>query len=268
VKSSGTITLTTDFGLKDPYAAVMKGVILSINPAARIIDISHSVKAGSIMQAAVLIKEAYPFFPKGTIHVAVIDPGVGGKRRPILVKTENHIFVGPDNGVFWPIIKDHKQTAIIHVTESRYFLPDISHTFHGRDIFAPVAAHISRGIDPLEMGQAIDDPVPLELPVPEQRGDSLYGRVMRIDHFGNLITNVKKRDLEEFLGPESSVIIAGKVVIEGLRSTYSEVRAGETLALIGSSGCLEISVNTGRASDIAETDPEDIVGMEIEVRRV
>jgi len=268
VRSSGTITLTTDFGLEDPYAAVMKGVILSINPAARIIDISHSVKAGSIMHAAVLIKEAYPFFPKGTVHVAVIDPGVGGKRRPILVKTENHVFVGPDNGVFSPIINDHKQTVIIHVTESRYFLPDISHTFHGRDIFAPVAAHISRGIDPLEMGQAIDDPVPLELPVPEQRGDSLYGRVMRIDHFGNLITNVKKRDLEEFLGPESSVIIAGKVVIEGLRSTYSEVRAGETLALIGSSGCLEISVNTGRASDIAETDPEDIVGMEIEVRRV
>ncbi len=268
MRSSGAITLTTDFGLEDPYAAVMKGVVLSINPAARIIDISHSVKAGSIMQAAVLISEAYPFFPKGTVHVAVIDPGVGGKRRPILVKTENHVFVGPDNGIFWPIIKEHKQTAIIHLTESRYFLPDISHTFHGRDIFAPVAAHISRGIDPLEMGQAIGDPVQLEFPVAVQRGDVLYGRVMRIDHFGNLITNLKKRDLEEFLGPERSVIILGKLAIEGLRNTYSEVRAGETLALIGSSGCLEIAVNTGRASDIAGTDPDSIIGMEIEVRRV
>ena len=268
MKSSGTITLTTDFGLEDPYAAVMKGVVLSINPAARIVDITHSVKAGSVMQAAMLIKEAYPFFPKGTVHVAVIDPGVGGKRRPVLVKTENHVFVGPDNGVFWPIIKDHEQAEIIHLTESRYFLSDISHTFHGRDIFAPVAAHISRGIDPLEMGQAISDPVQLEFPVPEKRGENLYGRVMRIDHFGNLITNVKKGDLEEFLGLEKSAIIIGKLVVEGLRRSYSEVGEGEILALIGSSGCLEIAVNTGRASDIVGTDPDGIIGMEIEVRRV
>jgi S-adenosylmethionine hydrolase len=268
VKSSGIITLTTDFGLEDPYAAVMKGVVLSINPAARIIDISHSVKAGSVMQAAMLIKEAYPFFPKGTVHVAVIDPGVGGKRRPILVKTEDHFFIGPDNGVFWPIIKGHEQTSIIHITESRYFLPDISRTFHGRDIFAPVAAHISIGMDPLEMGQAISDPVTLEFPVPEQRGETLYGRIMRIDHFGNLITNIKKRDLEKFLGPEKSAITLGKLVIEGLSNTYSEVGAGETLALIGSTGCLEISVNKGRASDFAGTDPDAVIDMEIEVRRI
>ena len=220
------------------------------------------------MHAAVLIKEAYGFFPKGTVHVAVVDPGVGGKRRPILVKTENHVFVGPDNGVFWPIIKDHKRKVIIHVTESRYFLPDISRTFHGRDIFAPVAAHISGGVDPLEMGQAIDDPVILEFPVPEQRGDSLYGRVMRIDHFGNLITNLKERDLEEFVGPRRCVITAGKMVIEGLRNTYSEAGTGEALALVGSSGCLEISVNKGRASGIAGKDPDGIIGMEVELRLV
>ena len=268
MKPSGTITLTTDFGLEDPYAAIMKGVVLSINPAARIIDISHSVKAGSIMHAAGLIKDAYPFFPKGTVHVAVVDPGVGGKRRPILVKTENHVFVGPDNGVFWPIITTHQQAEIIHVTKIRYFLPDVSHTFHGRDIFAPVAAHISRGVDPREMGSIVSDPVQLEFPVPQQRGDTLYGRVMRIDHFGNLITNIHKKELEEFLGPERSVIMLGKLVIEGLRNTYSEAGAGETLALIGSSGCLEIAVNTGRASDIAGTDPDGIIDMEIEVRRV
>jgi len=268
VKLSGTITLTTDFGLEDPYAAVMKGVVISINPAARIIDISHSVKAGSIIEAAMLIKEAYPFFPEGTVHVAVIDPGVGGKRRPIVVKTENHIFVGPDNGVFWPIIKDHRQSEVIHVTESRYFLSHISHTFHGRDIFAPVAAHISKGIDPPAMGQAIGDPVMLELPLSEQRGDSLYGCVMRIDHFGNLITNIKRQDLEEFLGPQKSVIMLGKTAIEGLGNTYSGVEAGETLALIGSSGCLEIAVNKGRASDIVGMEPDTLIGMEVEVKRV
>ncbi|MBW2169114.1 MAG: SAM-dependent chlorinase/fluorinase, partial [Deltaproteobacteria bacterium] len=147
------------------------------------------------------------------------------------------------------------QAEIVHVTKIRYFLPDVSHTFHGRDIFAPVAAHISRGVDPREMGSIVSDPVQLEFPVPEQRGDTLYGRVMRIDHFGNLITNIHKKELEEFLGPERSVIMLGKLVIEGLRNTYSD-------------GCLEIAVNTGRASDIAGTDPDGIIDMEIEVRRV
>jgi S-adenosylmethionine hydrolase len=185
-----------------------------------------------------------------------------------VVRTENHFFVGPDNGVFWPVIQDHKQSEIIHVTENRYFLSDISHTFHGRDVFAPVAAHISRGIDPLVMGQAVSDPLSIELPVAEQRGDRLYGRAMRVDHFGNLITNIRKRDLEEFLGPKKPIIMLGKMAIEGLRKTYSEAGAGEILALIGSSGCLEIAVNQGRASDIAGTDPDTIIGLSIEVKRV
>ena len=268
MKTSGIITLTTDFGLDDPYAAVMKGVVLSINPVAKIIDISHSVKAGSIVHAAVLIREAYLFFPKGTVHVAVIDPGVGGKRRPILIKTENYVFVGPDNGVFWPIIKEQDAAVIIHATESRYFLSDISNTFHGRDIFAPVAAHICKGVNPLEMGEAISDPVVLDLPVPEEKGDALYGQVMRVDHFGNLISNLKKRDLDRFLGSESCIVILGKTLIKGLRKSYSEGGEGETLALIGSSECLEIAVNKGRASDISGADPDGLIGMEIEVKRV
>jgi hypothetical protein len=252
VNVSGVITLLTDFGLRDPYVGIMKGVILSINPDARIIDISHQTKPGSVYQAAGLIQEAYPFFPKGTIHVAVVDPGVGGDRRPILVKTKDHFFVGPDNGLFWPIIKTNHQTEIIHLTETKYFLSDISNTFHGRDIFAPVAAHVSLGEDPLEMGSVINNPVPLRLPTPEQKGNHLSGQVIRVDHFGNLITNIHKKDMEKLLGTKPPIIKVGKLIIRGVRSTYSEVNTGETLALIGSSGYLEIAVNQGRACDRIE----------------
>ena len=267
MKSSGVITFTTDFGLADPYVGVMKGVVLSINPAAQMIDISHFVKAGAITQAAFLIREAYPFFPQGTVHVVVVDPGVGGRRRPILIETQDHIFVGPDNGVFSTIVSDHKQAVAFHITESRYFLPDVSNTFHGRDIFAPVAAHISRGVEPLEMGPVISDPVTFEIPVAEERGTVLYGRIMHIDGFGNLISNVKEAELGAFLGAERPFIIVGKLMIEGLRKSYSEVGAGEVLALIGSSGCLEIAVNQGRACDIAGTGRDGLIGKTVEVRR-
>ncbi len=268
MKTSGIITLTTDFGLRDPYVGVMKGVILSINPDARVIDIRHQLKAGFISQAATLVQEAYPFFPDGTVHVAVVDPGVGGDRRPILIKTQNHLFVGPDNGIFWPVIRSHQQTEIIHLTESRYFLPHVSHTFHGRDVFAPVAAHLSRGVDPLEMGPIIKDPVPFDFPAPQRRGDMLLGQVMRVDRFGNLITNIQRKQFVRFLGSGRPVIKAGKLAVEGLSKTYGEALAGEAVALIGSSDCLEIAVNLGRACDVTGMDSEDIIGMEIEVSRV
>ena len=268
MKTSGIITLTTDFGLRDPYVGVMKGVILSINPEARIIDISHQLKAGFISQASTLVQEAYPFFPEGTVHVAVFDPGVGGDRRPILIKTQNHLFVGPDNGIFWPVIRSNQHTEIIHLTESRYFLPHVSHTFHGRDIFAPVAAHLSRGVDPLEMGPIIKDPVPIDFPAPQRRGDMLLGQVMRVDRFGNLISNIQRKQFLQFLGSGRPVIKAGKLAVEGLSKTYGEALAGEALALIGSSDCLEIAVNLGQASDVTGMNSEDIIGMEIEVSRV
>ncbi len=264
----GVISLTTDFGLTDPYVASMKGVILSINPAAKIIDISHHIEAGSIAQAAIIIREAYPFFPEGTIHVAVVDPGVGGKRRPILVKIKKHVFVGPDNGLFWPIIETHAHVDIFQLTESRYFLDNISHTFHGRDIFAPVAAHLSCGVAPRKMGPMISDPVKLEYPGPKLTGDVLSGQVIRVDQFGNLLTNIRREDLARFSGTGKPIIRLGKLIIEGVRKTYGEVSAGEPLALIGSSGYLEIAVNQGRASDVSGLNREDIVGMEIHVNRV
>jgi len=261
----GIITLLTDFGFGDPYAGIMKGVILSINPDARIIDISHQTKPGSVYQAAGLLQEAYPFFPKGTIHVAVVDPGVGGDRRPVLVKTKDHFFIGPDNGLFWPIIKTNHQAEIAHLTETKFFLSDISNTFHGRDIFAPVAAHVSLGVDPLKMGPVINNPVPLHLPTPEQKGNHLLGQVMRVDHFGNLITNIHIKDMEKLLGTEPPIIKIGKLIIKGVRNTYSEVNTGETLALIGSSGYLEIAVNQGRACDCIGITSVDIIGIEVYV---
>ncbi|MBW1868490.1 MAG: SAM-dependent chlorinase/fluorinase [Deltaproteobacteria bacterium] len=219
MKRSGLITLLTDFGLEDPYAGMMKGVILAVNPDARIIDISHHIKAGSITRAAGMIRETYPYFPEGTVHVTVVDPGVGGKRRAIILMAQSHLFVGPDNGIFWPIINLHQDIKIIHITETKYFLPDVSNTFHGRDIFAPVAAHLSKGADPLEMGPTISDPVKLPLPASHQKGGTLYGQVVSVDHFGNLITNIHRKEIEEFAGDRTLVIWLQDLLIEGMRGT-------------------------------------------------
>ena len=265
MKRSGLITLLTDFGMEDPYVGMMKGVILAINPVARIIDISHHVKAGSITRAAGIIRETYPYFPEGTVHVTVVDPGVGGKRRAIILLARSHLFVGPDNGILWPIINAHKNIRIIHLTETKYFLPDVSNTFHGRDIFAPVAAHLSMGSDPFEMGPVISDPVKLQLPAPHQEGGTLYGQVVSVDHFGNLITNIHRKEIEEFSGGRTLVIRLEDLLIEGMRGTYAECGKGEILSLFGSSGYLEIAVNLGRASDRLGLDEAEIIGLEVEV---
>ena len=265
MKRSGLITLLTDFGLEDPYAGMMKGVILSVNPDARLIDISHHVKAGSITGAAGIIREAYPYFPEGTVHVTVVDPGVGSKRRAIILLAQSHLFVGPDNGIFWPIINVHQNAKIIHITEAKYFLPDVSSTFHGRDIFAPVAAHLSKGVDPLEMGPVISDPVKLQIPAPHQEGDTLYGQVVNVDHFGNLITNIHRKEIEEFTGSKTPVIRLEELLMEGICEIYAECGKGEILSLFGSSGYLEIAVNQGRASDLLRLDKTAIIGLEVEV---
>jgi S-adenosylmethionine hydrolase len=267
MKVSGIITLTTDFGIKDPYVGIMKGVILSINPNARIIDISHHIKAGSVLHAATSLVEAYHYFPKGTVHIAVVDPGVGSDRRPILVKAKNYLFVGPDNGLFWPIITTQEDIKIIHLTKTEYFLRDVSATFHGRDVFAPVAAHVSGGVDPLQMGPSIDDPVPLIQRSPQQTAESLCGEVIRVDHFGNLITNIHRKDLDQFLGKNRPVIRVGNQMIKGIHQTYGNAGPNELLALIGSSGFLEIAVNLGRASEQVSISSGGHTGMEIKVSK-
>ena len=267
MKPSGIVTLITDFGMEDPYVGMMKGVILSVNPCARIIDISHHVKAGSIARAAHILQDTYPYFPEGTIHITVVDPGVGSKRRAIILMAQSHLFVGPDNGIFWPIIDLHQDIKIIHITETKYFLPDVSNTFHGRDIFAPVAAHLSKGADPLEMGPTISDPVKLPLHASNQKGGTLYGEVVSVDHFGNLITNIHRKEIEGFAGGRALIIWLQDLLIEGMRETYAECGKGEILSLFGSSGYLEIAVNLGRASDLLGLDEAEIIGLEVEVRR-
>jgi S-adenosylmethionine hydrolase len=247
LKASGIITLTTDFGERDPYVGMMKGVILSINPHARIVDITHGISAGSILEGSTIIKEAYRYFPLGSAHVGVIDPGVGGERRPIAVASKGHLFVGPDNGLFWPVIAEDPLAHVIHLTEKRYWMDTISSTFHGRDIFAPVAGHLSEGIDLFLMGQKIDDPVSLTYPVVGREEDLLVGEVIRVDHFGNLITNITAEDLAEFLSSGGLSVAIGGLVLEGIHTTYSEVSEGKPLALIGSSSLLEIAVNRGSA---------------------
>ena len=267
MKASGIITLTTDFGLGDPYLAMMKGVILSINPEARIVDVSHQVRAGSIIQAAALIHEAFPFYPKGTVHVAVVDPGVGSERRLMGMESGGHFFVGPDNGVFWPLIKDFSGSEIIHLTESRYFLPSISRTFHGREVFAPVAAHLSRGVSLKRMGSRLSDPVQLHFPTPQKEGEKLYGQITRVDNFGNLITNIHRRDLESFLQSFEPVIEVGDLRIKRLRLIYADAEEGEPLALINSSNWLEIAINLGRAVKYVGLPSEEIIGAKVKVSK-
>ena len=246
---SGIITLITDFGIEDSYVGVMKGVILSIMRDATIVDISHQIDPGAILPAALMIRDVYKYFPKGTIHVAVVDPGVGSERRPVLIATGGHFFVGPDNGIFQTIIESHTEKEIIHLQNNKFFLPNPSNTFHGRDLFAPAAAHLLSGVAPLEMGVPIHDPARLQIPSVHRTGTFLYGEVVCIDHFGNLITNIHSSEIDRFANQGDLVIEVGSLSIQGLERTYSEVPKGHLLALVGSTGFLEIAVNSGRASE-------------------
>ena len=268
MKTSGIVTLTTDFGLSDPYVGAMKGVMLSINPKVDCVDISHLVKAGAVAQASAILMEAYAFFPLGTVHLAVVDPGVGSERRPLVVVTPEHLFVGPDNGLFWPIMEASPRAKAFQLCEKGFFLSKVSQTFHGRDLFAPAAAHLSLGVDPEQMGPPVPDPVPMRPSKPVEKGDALYGQVIRVDHFGNLITDIPVKDLKAFLGGNSCRIKVGKITVKGLRKTYSDVEIGEGLALAGSSDFLEVAVNSGRADNRAGRPGDHVLGSMVEVRRI
>ena len=238
---SGIITLTTDFGLKDAYVGTMKGVILSIFPQARLIDITHEIEPQNILQARFLLRNFVRYFPKGTVHLVVVDPGVGSERRAILVKSQGQFLVGPDNGVFSDFFQ--ADARIFHLTQKEFFLKEISQTFHGRDIFAPVCAHLASGREPQEMGEEITDPLALPFPEPKKQGNLILGEVIYIDRFGNLITNLTKEQI-----PQNAVIrILGKE-ISGLSQSYAQHSPGSLLAIIGSSGLLEISLANDNAS--------------------
>ena len=262
---SGIITFLTDFGLSDAYTAMMKGVALSINRNAGLIDITHNIRAGSVFQGAGILKDAYSYFPEGTVHVAVVDPGVGSSRRPIAVKAAGHFFVGPDNGLLWPVIEDTPDAKVVELTEKKYFLSRITSTFHGRDVFAPVAAHISLGIEISMLGPLITDPEKLNMPLPYIKDYILEGEITHVDNFGNLITNITAANLSSFLGNKNPLIQIGEYKISGLCAAYSDRDKGELMALINSSNHLEIAVSLGRASEYICRAPDDITGTSVKV---
>jgi S-adenosylmethionine hydrolase len=257
---SKIITLTTDFGLKDPYVAEMKAVILSINPKTKIVDITHCIEKFNIRMGAYTLAAACPYFPKGTIHVAVIDPGVGTKRKAILIQTRNGYFIGPDNGVLVLAAKSQGIKHIYRIENPKFMLPRISNTFHGRDIFAPAAAHLANGISPPEFGPEIPEIVTPRFAKITKTKTTLTGEVIRIDGFGNIITNLREEDCE-LMGTKKTVNL--KLKDTGLKlklcKAYSEVKAQQPLAIIGSHNFIEISINQGNAAENFQTRVGDKV---------
>lgn len=260
---AGLITLTTDYGTRDAFAASVKGVVLKINPQAQIVDISNEIAPQDIWEAAFTLRSAYAYFPKGTIHLAVIDPGVGGGRRPIIVVTESYYFVGPDNGLFSLVYQEAERLRVHHITSTHYFQPSPGPTFHGRDIFAPVAAWLSKGIPSGNFGDEITDYIKLNVPVPKKTSAGMDGHVVHIDRFGNVITNITFKDIRTLLpegeGADSvSVHLAGRE-ISGLKRFYAEATAGEASAIINSSGYLEVFVYKQNARNALSVKRGDIV---------
>ena len=242
------ITLMTDFGTSDHYVGVMKGVILNINPQVEIVDLTHAIPPQDVSAAAFLIDSAYHYFPTGTIHVIVVDPGVGSERRAIACQTETAYFICPDNGILTHILHDEEPIHTVGLENSAYFLPQVSNTFHGRDIFAPVAAHLSRGIAIDKLGDPVAQPVQFPIPKPQVMDKAVIGQVIWIDAFGNLVTNISHEVLDLLEGRGSVVIRVGSTEIDHFNCSYAESAVGDVLAIVGSFNRLEISINQGNAA--------------------
>lgn len=251
------ITFTTDFGLTEHYTGAMKGVIYSIHPTAQIVDITNTVQSFDILDGALAISQAYSYFPKDTIHVVVVDPGVGGPRRPILAQAGQYYFVAPDNGVLSLVYEREERIAVRHITADHYFRQPVSNTFHGRDVFAPVAAYVSKGVDPVKFGEEISDYVRFAAPRAKQAAPNAWkGVVLKTDKFGNMITNITPRDVPQIFdgSAHSFKISVGKAEVTKLHASYGAGAQGEIFAILGSTGFLEISCNKGAASRLAGAD--------------
>lgn len=248
--SNPIITLTTDFGLADPYVAEMKAVILRINPNVTIVDISHQIEKFNIKMGAFILASAAPYFPEGTIHIAVVDPGVGTERKPILIEAENAFFIGPDNGLLAFAAKKQGIKHVYEISNPRFMLPKISTTFHGRDIFAPAAAHLSRGVQPSEFGLELHEiftPTFVEI---VESVDALAGEIIHIDDFGNIITNFTSKELSEVItNGKIHVKIGENDLLLDVCKTYADVEPLKPLAIIGSHDFLEISINRANAAE-------------------
>lgn len=242
------VTLTTDFGDSQGCVGIMKGVMVCVNSNIRFIDIAHNIPSHDVLHAAFVLKTAYRYFPHGTVHLGVVDPGVGGSRRAIAVRTCKYYFVGPDNGLFTYIYGENEFDAR-EITEAKYTLGVDSTTFDGRDIFAPVASYLTLGVSIERFGQKINDPVRLDICRPEYGRELIRGHVIHIDHFGNLITDVERVESERMMDLKDMRIVAGELTIEGVGRAYSDSPPGEPVCLWGSHGHLEIAVSRGRAVD-------------------
>jgi S-adenosylmethionine hydrolase len=257
------ITLLTDFGLKDPYVASMKGVMLTLNPQCTLVDITHQVHSHDIKEGAFILGQAYSNFPKGTIHLSVVDPGVGSPRKPILIVTKNHFFVGPDNGLFTIALKAETVKQAVVLTNQKFFLSEISSTFHGRDIFAPVAAYLSLGVKPTSFGPSINSWREISFPDPAMRQGKLIGETVHVDAFGNVVSNIDRKSLLQFSKGRPFIIKIGKRIMRGLKKGYWEGKKDEPIALFGSGGLLEISMREGSAQKALKIRTGDTVTVQL-----
>jgi len=247
--ANAIITLTTDYGTDDHLVGTVKGVILRINPEVTIVDITHHVTPFDLLDGALAIGAAYSYFPPKTIHVVIVDPGVGTERRPLLVSGQNHYFIAPDNGVLSLVYEREPNVVVRHATAEHYFLQPLSKTFHGRDVFAPVAAWLSKGWQTPAMGDEISDYKKMALPRPKPGAAGVKGLVLKIDPFGNLVTNFRAEDLSSVAQNGAGLNMqVGTHAVNRLVDTFARGKAGEPVAYIGSSGYLEIAINKGNAA--------------------
>lgn len=245
-----TVALLTDFGTRDHYAGTLKGVILGICPDVNLVDIGHDVDAHDVMAGALSLAACYRYFPHGTIFLVVVDPGVGSARRGIAADTGDYKFVAPDNGVLSAVFRDSPPKKVIELSERKYALPTVSRTFEGRDRFAPAAAHLAKGVALVSLGRSLPDYQRIDLPVPLIQDDALVGEVVRVDRFGNLITNIDRRTFEQFADRRAIAVAVGGAEIPRIVAAYAEAPRAELCALFGSTDHLEIAINAGDAAAV------------------
>jgi S-adenosylmethionine hydrolase len=243
------IALLTDFGTRDHYVGAMKGVAVGICPDVTFIDISHDIARHDVLEGALQLAAAYRYFPDGTIFLVVVDPGVGSARRAIAVEAGTYRFVAPDNGVLSVVLSETAPQRLVELTERRFARPAVSRTFEGRDRFSPAAAWLGAGVEIFALGRPVGDWTRLDVPVPIAHNDGIVGQVVRVDRFGNLVTNVDRQTFERFAAGSRVSVLAGSHAVGGVVDTYAEVASGTACALFGSSDHLEIAVNAGSAAD-------------------
>jgi len=257
------VTLTTDFGVSDNFIGVMKGVILNIAPDAAIVDLTHGIPPQNVIAGALALESAVDFFPRGAIHVGVVDPGVGTDRRPIALSTERAIYVGPDNGLFDLALRRTPLRQAVHLTNTSMFRSPVSATFHGRDIFASVGGHLVAGVPFRSLGDPIDTLVKLDIPEPMYEADALRLQVIAADRFGNLVTNLERARLESWAAEPNNVVVHIRGREVRIHRTYADVGPGDLVAYVGSGGRLEIGVNGGSALEALGA----VIGDDVILRR-